>query len=477
MNSARGSLAARLTIWYAATAFLLVAGAGIVQYRSLLGSLEAEDDLEIAGRLRDAVRVGTTGLTGPAHAAQQRMIVRYLDYSCRPLSPDGPGLPPPSCPSAPPGASSFRDWRSPGGAEWRIAAARVDQPGAKWVEVLLDRSTDDRVLRAYVDELVLVLAASLLLAAGLGYGIARRGLRPLNLFAHRVAEIDARSLGNRLSMLAGLAAHPKELQGVVTSLDGMLDRLERAFRALTEFSTELAHELRTPVHVLRQQTEVALQRVRSPGEYQEVLGANLEELDRMRRMVDDILFLARAEDPRAAIERIPLPLADEVAAVIDFLSALAAERGIAFVSDVPDRLELHADRMLLRRALVNIIGNAIRHTPVGGSIEVGARDDGDAVVLEVRDNGAGIAPEILQHVFDRHVRGTDSAARNSEGAGLGLAIVRGVMSLHGGTAMATSAPGEGTRIILRFPRQPAAVPLVERSTDPHQVPGRNLSEL
>jgi two-component system heavy metal sensor histidine kinase CusS len=479
MPRARWSLASRLAAWYAVAAFLLVAGAALVQYRSLITVLAEEDDQALVERLRSTMRAGPEQLVAPKHGPRERLVVRFLDESCRPIGGATLDLPQPSCISLRAGHEPIRDLRSPSGVHWKIAVAHIGQAWAAWVEVLLDRSTDDRVMSAYLNELVVVLGASLLVAAALGYGIARRGLRPLRVFAQRVTEIDARSLSQRLSKGDEEPTYPRELQALVTSLDDMLDRLEGAFRALTEFSAELAHELRTPIHVLRQHAEIALRRGRSAEEYRDVLGANLEELDRMRRMVDDILFLARAEDPRAVIECASLRLADEAAAVIEFLSADATDRGVSLSSNVPTSLELFADRMLLRRALVNVLGNALRHTPAGGRVTVSAHTDGVIVALDVCDTGVGIPPELLPRVFDRHARGPDLNARNPGGAGLGLAIVRGIMALHGGTAEATSPLGEGTKITLMFPGNGTTKSRIgeyQAGSIPHSIPPK-LSRL
>lgn len=441
------SLAIRLAVSYAVTAFLLVAAAAFVQYRSLSGALADEDTQELTERLREILRSPSVELRADRQSAKDRMVVRLLDKSCRPTRIMSAHLPPPSCDLSAAGGEAIRDFRSPGGTHWKTIVASF-QGG--WVEVLLDRSTDDRVMNAYVDELMIVLAAALLISAALGYGIARHGLNPLLVFSQRVTRINAHTLGQRFSTTDKGSAYPTEVQGLARSLDAMLHRLEGAFQALTEFSGELAHELRTPIHVLRQNAEVALRRPRSGEEYRDVLGANLEELDRMRRMTDDILFLARAEDPRAVIQPLTLNVCQEVSAVVEFLAAHAVDQGIVLDSEVPLTLELSADRTLLRRALVNIVANALQHTPTGGRVIVKAERHEKAVRLEVEDTGSGIPPELLPHIFDRHTRGlsSNSAVR---GTGLGLAIVRGIVSLHGGTVEAMSVPGKGTRVALLFP--------------------------
>ncbi len=447
----RWSLAARLTAYFALTAFVLLAGAAYLQYRTLVASLAAEDDqllrewLAVAGDVR-------AGLARTPRGREPRgPLVRTLSAQCEPTG--GPITttatePPPQCDRSAGELPRFRTWHAPDGDEWRVVSVQTE---TGWIEALLDRESDAAVLRAYRRELVLVLGGALLAAAGLGFAVARRGLRPLARLAGRVATIEARSLGQRLAV----GDEPAEIRTLVSSFDDMLARLDRAFRALTEFSAELAHEFRTPIHVLRQQAEVALQRARTPEEYRELLASSLEELERMRRMVDDILFLARAEDPRAVIQRTGLSVADEIGDVADFLQADAAERGIALVCDVPAGLELVGDRMLVRRALVNVVSNALRHTPTGGRIELRARAAGGVedgtLLIEVCDTGCGVAAELLPHVFDRHVRGADAGTRHPGGAGLGLAVVRGIMELHGGTVALSSRPGEGARVTLSFP--------------------------
>lgn len=462
MERGRWSLAARLTAYFAATAFVLVAGAAYLQYRTLVASLAAEDDQLLREWLAVALNVQSDAPRTPPGAEPSGPVIRLLSARCQPVggrrSLTAP-WPPPVCEGAAGEEPRIRSWHSPDGDEWRVASVRTD---TGWLEALLDRGSDAAVLRAYRRELVLVLGAALLAAAGLGFAIADRGLRPLGRLTRRVAAIDARSLGQHLA--AG--DEPAEIRALIVSFDDMLARLERAFRSLTEFSAELAHELRTPIHVLRQQAEVALQRARTPEEYRELLGSSLEELERMRRMVDDILFLARAEDPRAVIKRTTLSVADEINAVADFLQADAAEREVTISCDVPAGLDLVADRTLVRRALVNVVGNALRHTPAGGRIvltacEASGRAVGrggipnGSVLIEVRDTGSGITADLLPRVFDRHVRGAGADAQHPAGAGLGLAIVRSIMALHGGTAAMSSAVGEGTRVTLSFPKASA----------------------
>ncbi len=456
-STRRWSLAARLVVWYASTAFLLVAGAALLQYHTLVTSLAEEDDQQLIERL-EAARRAMPALQGDISRVHESLVrdasvgIRLLDQACRPLGLAVRDLPPPVCMDKPRSDGiSFRSWRSPDGRDWRVASSLTIDATGGWIEVLLDRSKDASVVQDYQDELALVLGAALLAAIVLGYSIARRGLRPLSALSERMTHVDARSLDQRL----GTRHAPAEIEAFVASFDAMLDRLEAAFKSLSDLSAELAHELRTPLHVLRQQSEVALSRARSAEEYRETLASGLEELDRLGRMADDMLFLARTEDPRASIARQELGIAAELADVAEYLDAVAAEAGVVLEIEAPPALHVFADRMLLRRALVNIITNALRHTPRDGRVRLIARGDmmGDTaggVVISVDDTGAGISANELPRVFDRYFHTADTQDVQGNGSGLGLAIVRGIMQLHGGTAAISSTPGRGTCVTLTF---------------------------
>jgi two-component system heavy metal sensor histidine kinase CusS len=441
----RWSLAGRLTAAYVIVAFALLAGAMFVQYQTLDRDLAAEDDQLLLDRLvadrpateRPAARANISGEAGP--------YVRLLDEHCHVVRAEYSGIaPPPRCDTVAGAGPVFRSWRAPDGHVWRVAA----QPSPTgWIEEMLDRELDVSVVRQYRQRLSGVLAVTLAILAVVGLMIARRGLAPLNTLAARMSRVTAESLDQRL----GATDVPAEIRPLTSSFDRMLERLEGAFRTLSESSADLAHELRTPIHVLRQQAEVALSRARTPDEYREVLRSMLEDLDRLRRMIDDMLFLARAEDPRQRIERVDHAVGEELTAVAEFLDALAAEGGVTITTDASPSLVLRGDRMLLRRALVNVVTNALRHTPRGGRITLTGRGEPGAIVIEVHDTGSGIAPEVLPRIFDRHVRVPPPNGSAPEGSGLGLSIVRSIIHLHGGTAEASSASGAGTRVTLRFP--------------------------
>ena len=482
------SISLRLALSYAVSAFVLVAAATWLQYRSLARDLAEEDDQllvstssavvrDLALHERDGEPVATP--RGPsngevllrwrADAFSDAPRVRLLSPRCEPLEgvPAGPGLPPAVCALPVRGGQTLSSWTSPAGVEWRIASRPLAD--GRRVEILLNRETDTTVLRRSRRQLAVVLVLVLCVAGILGHAIARQGLAPIKRLTARMTTIDARSLNQRLVM----SDAPPEVRVLAQSFDTMLERLAGAFDALTGYSAELAHELRTPLHVLRQHLEVALTRSRTSDEYREVLTASLENVERLRRMADDILFLARAQDPRAPVHLERLDAREELEAVADFLDALTEERGVSCVIEAADDIGFEADRMLLRRALVNLISNALQHTPPTGAIVLRGVHTATGTALSIGDSGVGMSPEELERVFERYYRAPSGGAR-ATGAGLGLSIVRGIAELHGGTARIRSEPGRGTTVTIELPHRRAVNPLAPQARESSAT---NLSEM
>lgn len=237
----------------------------------------------------------------------------------------------------------------------------------------------------------------------------------------------------------------------------MLDRLEDSFTRLGQFSADLAHALRTPIHNLRGEAEVALVRARSPEEYQHVLASSLEECERLSRMIDGLLFLARADDPNAALKRVRFDARQEMEAVREFYEALASEQQVAVTC--AGAAALTGDPMLFRRAVSNLLGNALRHTSAGGSVALSLATTAEQrILVRVQDTGCGILPEHRAKIFDRFYRVGETTSPVPGGIGLGLAIVQSIMRLHGGVASVHSEVGKGSTFTLDFPAEPPAVP-------------------
>ena len=247
----------------------------------------------------------------------------------------------------------------------------------------------------------------------------------------------------------GVTALRGELRELVAAFNQLLERLEQAFGRVSNLASELAHELRTPLNNLMGEAEVVLDRTRSAAEYRQTIESSLEEYQRLAHMIDTLLFLARAENPNAHLQRARFGVRAELEAVADYLDPVAQEKNLQ-VSCEGDAL-LWADRNLFRRALTNLFSNAFRHAPPGGRVVARVRSSGSSeVTVSVADSGPGIPREEQERVFERFYRGASSRG-DEQGAGLGLAIVRSIVQLHGGSVRLESAPDRGTTVILSFP--------------------------
>jgi two-component system heavy metal sensor histidine kinase CusS len=245
--------------------------------------------------------------------------------------------------------------------------------------------------------------------------------------------ITAQQLDQRLQV----GSVPIELGALAQSLNAMLTRLEEAFERLSGFSSDIAHELRTPVSNLMTQTHVALSRGRNADEYRGILESNAEEYERMGRMISDMLLLAKAENELLIPTRETVSLAREIRALFEYYEAVASEKEL--VLTVHGDGEVIADRLMLRRALGNLLSNAIRHATTRTSIAVKIHESQPNIAVDVENQGDLIPEDLLQRVFDRFFRIDPSRQRSTEGTGLGLAITKSIVIAHGGTITATSS--------------------------------------
>ena len=282
-------------------------------------------------------------------------------------------------------------------------------------------------------------------AALLGWVAARQGLAPLKRITSTARRLSAERLGERIDAQDA----PTELRDLGEAFNGMLDRLEASFQRLSEFSADIAHELRTPVSNLMTETQVALSRSRSADEYRETLHSNLEEFDRLARMVNDMLFLAKADNGLLPRPAEPVRLEAEAEALVEFYEALAEEKGVSL--RLAGSATVPGDRLMLRRALSNLLSNAIRHTPPGSTVEIRISAADDHATLTVRNPGTPIPPDRLPLLFERFHRVDASRSSQGEGAGLGLAITRSIVEAHGGRIDAES--GDVTTFTVRLPQR------------------------
>ena len=323
----------------------------------------------------------------------------------------------------------------------RLPTAIVDATGQA-LPVVVAVATDIAHHQAYMQEFLRTLwwfvAGAALLTGVLGWVAVHRGLAPLRAMRRQAQGVTAQQLSQRLPV----SAIPRELAELAQSLNEMLTRLEEAFQRLTDFSSDIAHELRTPVSNLLTQTQVTLSRARSADDYRQILESNAEEFERMARMISDMLLLAKSDHGLALLQRQELSLADEVRALFDYFDAVAEEKNVSL------RLlgdgTVSADRLMLRRALGNLLSNALRHAEVASTVTVRVQTLEYDMQISVANQGEAIAPEHLTRVFDRFFRVDPARQRSSEGTGLGLAITQSVVQAHGGTIAAASAEGVTT---------------------------------
>ncbi len=290
--------------------------------------------------------------------------------------------------------------------------------------------------------------ASLIIVVVTGRWMAGRSLAPLAALVAKTRAIDVADLRQRLPVRG---AHD-ELDAVADAFNETLGRLEHAVGEMRQFSAAIAHELRTPLAALRGETELALLHAASPDEFRRSLASQLEEFDTLTRLINQLLTLARAEAGEIALAHDPVDVAALAGSVVEQLVPVAQARGLDLTCDAPAAVIVAGDTGWLERLLLNLLDNAIKFTAPGGRITVTvARQDGDAS-LAISDTGVGIAPGALPRIFERFYR--EDPARSSEGAGLGLSLVKWIIDRHGGSIAVASRPGAGTTFTARLPLAP-----------------------
>ena len=453
----RWSLAARLTVWFSVLTAVLIAGTTVYSYWVLTSNLDREDDDFVASRLRDVgsrLRDESDGLAVLKHSWKEPSTEQSpLHIVMRVVKPDGTILiAMPESDAVPWPRAEFRGSLETEGTagEWRCLAqdATLASGEAIVIQAALDRRQESMFLARYRRQLYFILFVATVASAIGGIMLARRGLRPLRELSSVAAGIGANQMQERLDP----SKYATELEQVATTFNGMLDRLQVSFERLTRFSGDIAHELRTPLHNLRGEVEVSLAKCRSDDEYRDTLGSCLEETVRLSRLVDSLLFLARAEQPQSALKREPLRLADELHTIQDFYEAAADDAGVSLLVTTSDA-DFMADRTLFQRAIGNLITNALAHTSRNGRVEILGVASETGIKVTVTDSGCGIAPEHLPHVFDRLYRGT-GVRSNSVGHGLGLSIVKSVVDLHRGSVDIQSVVHQGTTVETSWPTAP-----------------------
>ncbi len=326
-------------------------------------------------------------------------------------------------------------------APWKTFSAMVEPRGerpAVRLMVGIDSTPFVETLQSFTVGLIALTIVGALGAATLGYYIAGLGLRPLERLSGEAQALSPGHLSRRLQT----DTLAPELSKLADSFNGALARLETAYQQLEAFNADVAHELRTPLGNLIGQTQVTLSRERSSTELKEALHSNLEDLERLRAIVNDMLFLARADRGERAPNRIEVSIAQEVAYAVEYLEFIFEEVGVRV--RIEGDAQASIETSLFRRAVTNLLQNAVQHAPRGAEIVVYVLQQPGAISVSVRNAGSGIAREHLSRLFDRFYRVDSSRSGSRENHGLGLAIVRAVATMHGGTVFAESDNGATT---------------------------------
>ena len=314
------------------------------------------------------------------------------------------------------------------------------------VQVGSSLSRAQGVLRRYLETLVVLIPLGVGLAAAGGAVIARTALRPVDEMTAAARRITAEDLHQRI----GRQGTQDELDRLAETLNGMLARLDEAFRQMRRFAADAAHELRTPLTALKGGIEVALRASRTPEEYQQVLISSLEDVDRLIRVAEDLLLLSRAavppEMPRPRIELEPLVLE-----ALELGTRLAQGTGVHVKLGPVAPAAVRGDSSALGRAMRNLVENAVKYTPAGGTVELTLRTADGQAVFAVQDTGIGIAPADAERIFEPFVRLDAARARETGGTGLGLAIARSIVLAHGGTLTLEREPGPGSCFVISLP--------------------------
>ncbi|WP_052427501.1 HAMP domain-containing sensor histidine kinase [Neobacillus niacini] len=312
-------------------------------------------------------------------------------------------------------------------------------------------ATNDRIRHFAIDQLrnIIIICNFLFLGISIvmGWLISKKTLKPIHQIIRTTNTITATSLHERLP----IEGPEDELQNLSKTLNGMIDRLEDSFTQIQQFTSDVSHELRTSLTIMRGELDVALNRNRSEEEYKGVLYAVLEEVIYLSDMVEKFLYLSRNTSNTNLIERKTVDGMLLFKNVRNHLLSLEMKKQIELHIQIPDPFILFGDEDLLRRLFINLIENAFKYTPEGGTVEIKANRKEKLIYINVIDNGIGISKEHLPFIFQRFYRADDSRSRSQGGTGLGLSLCKWIVEVHEGTIEVRSKPDEGTSITVKLP--------------------------
>lgn len=460
------SLSFRLVTWYAGLLTLVFVLLGVLTIILLRHYLEAnllDTQVRRARQIADTV-VAAASRTGEAAVAAEiedlyspeandRFIrvtaddgrVIYASGAPKDGSFDPAEVPAPSLKHS---ADVLHRQLTPGGALLIAAHDYVAATGTRYiVEVGISSARTDETVK----QVLLILAVGLPIAVSVavagGFVLVRRALKPVDRLSQKAAEITQHNLSERLPVMRT----GDELERLSVSLNLMISRLQDAINSSKQFVADASHELRTPLAVLRGELENLAQDIELKPQTRETLGSALEEVDRLAEIVEGLLALSRLDTGETQSQWVKFDLAELVTTTAGQMSLLAEDKNITLACDSASRVMIEGDQARLKQVIVNLLDNAIKYTPNGGRIELQITQENGDAVLDVADDGIGIPPEALPHVFKRFFRVDGSRSRDQGGAGLGLSIVKSICDAHGARVEVSSTPGQGSRFRIRQP--------------------------
>jgi two-component system heavy metal sensor histidine kinase CusS len=475
--ASKWSIASRLVILYTLATLIVLGLANGFIYLILDGDLQEQSKTRISREIRllnSRLRTAENIAELVEAIATRHEDSRNIRHFVRLIDPDGellaesPGMDylipfkafPPPLPAKEIENARLRKWKTAGGRRYllRTVWSEVGPTGMTCtLQLAFDVSPRLLGIEAYHRTVVVIMGLALLVAAGAGIYITRRGLRPVREITGMVSRIGAGNFGERFSRRNRAREErsrrnwPPEVMRLATSFDRMLDRLQNDFVRLSQFSTNMAHEFRTPLNNLIGEAEVALTRERSAGEYRQVILSGLEEYRKLSQLAHRLLFLARLEHRGEGLAKTTFELRAELTDLVDYYLPMAEEKHIALESLLIDEIFLHADPTMFQHAVGNLLVNAIKYTEDGGRVILSAEQGKDGISISIRDNGHGIPEEDLPRLWERFYRVESTRQQHPQGTGLGLSIVKTILDLHGGTVSIDSQVGVGTTVTLFFP--------------------------
>lgn len=461
------SIGARLTLWYTGILSITLLFLGSASYGLMSYSLSQDINVALQGVAQViAGRVRAEG-RNPLPPDVDDLFRRFFGFSPsdryfdmidpkdrQPTDPPPKPLPLPISPKALQnalrGVASYETIQKPGAYPVRVLVMPLVEEGrvVHVVQVGISLENLMRTLRRFVLIMASLFPLGLLLAGGGGWLLARRALQPMDRMTQDARRISGEHLEERLHE----TGFGDELDRLAKTLNDMLARLDDSFRQIRQFSADASHELQTPLTILRGEIEVALRAPRSQKEYEGVLRSCLEEIERISRLVGGLLLLARADAGVLRLDRQPVELGELVTEVSDRLGRLAAEKGLRLHLEIPGEVVVQADREHLERLLVNLVDNAIKYTPSGGTVTLSLGEaEGREARISIRDTGRGMTPEEQGQIFTRFYRAGLARTDDGPGVGLGLCIANSIAEAHSGRIEVTSTSGQGSTFTVVLP--------------------------